>query len=63
MSEKLLVKVGLSTLDAPMTVAQARRHGNRHMPSDLKRAGFQTVVFVSDPEIHGSKYMRISYGK
>lgn len=48
---------------AEMTRKQAMAYGDRHMPRDLKRAGFQTHVFTSDPEIHGSSYQRITYGK
>lgn len=62
MEQKLPVKVGLSTLPKKMTKAQAERYGNRHMPKDLKRVGFQTVVFESDVEMHGGKWYRINYG-
>lgn len=47
----------------PVTRKQAQRIGERNMPPDLKRAGFQTVVFASNPEIHGAEYWRINYGK
>lgn len=60
--EKLPVKVGLGTLDKPMTRAQAQRHGDKHMPADLRRAGFECVVFRSDREIHGGDWFRINYG-
>lgn len=59
----LPIKVGLGTLSRRMTVKQARRWGNRNMPKRLKDVGFQTCVFVSDPEIHGSHFIRVSYGK
>lgn len=62
-SESLPVKFGLSTLPAPMTHAQALRYGNRSMPPDLRRAGFQTVIFRSDSDIHGGDWFRINYGK
>lgn len=48
---------------AVMTREQARRYGERHMPRDLKRAGFKTHVFESDMEIHGAHYFRVTYGK
>lgn len=57
------VRVGIGRLDRPMTLAQARRYGDRNMPADLKRAGFQTFVFASDLEIHGARFYRVSYGK
>lgn len=49
------------TLGKPMTLAQARAYGDRNMPIDLKRAGFKTSVFVSDPEINGGLFFRIGY--
>lgn len=60
--EKLPVKVGILTLDKPMTLTQAKRWGDRHMPADLKRAGFETFVGRSDPEMHGGIWYRVSYG-
>lgn len=63
MTERLMVKVGLSTLDKPMTREQAMRYGKRHMPADLKRAGFECFVGKSDAEMHGGVWFRISYGK
>ena len=62
MTETRPVKVGTGTLP-PMTLQQATRYGLRHMPRDLKAAGFQCVVFVSDPDINGSNFYRINYGK
>lgn len=59
---KLPVKIGILTLDQPMTRDQARRHGERVMPRDLKRVGFRCVVGESDPEMHGGSWFRISYG-
>ena len=59
---KLPVKVGLSTLNRKMTKDQAKRYGDRHMPKDLKRVGFETVIFESDPEIHGGSWFRVNYG-
>ena len=61
--EKLLVKVGLSSLETPMTYKQALRYGKNAMPADLKRAGFECTVFRSDRDIHGSDFFRINYGK
>lgn len=60
--EKLPVKVGILTLDNHMTRAQALRYGRQHMPSDLKRVGFDTFVSKSDAEMHGGVWFRISYG-
>lgn len=61
--EKLPVKVGSSgTLPEPMTRTQAQRYGERNMPADLKRAGFETVIFRADREIHGGEWFRINYG-
>lgn len=48
---------------ACMTREQARRYGDKIMPRDLKRAGFKTHVFQSDPEIQGALYFRVTYGK
>jgi hypothetical protein len=45
-----------------MTKKQAMRHGDRNMPQDLRAAGFKTSIFISDLEIHGTVYMRITYG-
>jgi hypothetical protein len=60
---KLPVTYGLSTLPKKMTLQQARRWGNANMPKALKKAGFQTWLFQSDVVIHGSNYLRVSYGK
>ncbi len=62
-TEKREVRVGIGKLDQPMTSTQAMRYGDRNMPRDLKAAGFQTLVFASDPELHGGLWFRISYGK
>ena len=62
-TRKLPVKVGLSTLEHAMTEAQAKRWGERNMPLDLKRAGFETFVSKSDPCMHGGTWLRVSYGK
>ena len=64
-TDKREVRVGSGrgTLPLTMTLAPARRHGDRHMPDDLKRVGFHTDVFVSDLEINGGSFFRISYGK
>lgn len=61
--EKRLVRVGLSVLPEPMTLAQARRYGAKHIPADLKRAGFVPSVYISDPEINGSSFFRVNYSK
>ena len=60
---KLETRVGLGTLDRPMTKEQAKRYGDRNMPRDLKAAGFETVIFTADPEINGWLGYRINYGK
>ncbi|OGT87643.1 MAG: hypothetical protein A2286_13390 [Gammaproteobacteria bacterium RIFOXYA12_FULL_61_12] len=62
-AEKRKVRVGLSSLDSPMTIAQAKRYGDKNMPQDLRRAGFGTTIFVSDPEINGAVFFRVNYGK
>jgi hypothetical protein len=48
---------------ATMTREQAQCWGDRHIPKDLKRAGFRAYVFESDPEIHGAMYLRVTFGK
>lgn len=63
--EKREVRIGAGrgALSQFMTQAQAQRYGDSHMPADLKRAGFKTDVFVSDPGINGGTFFRISYCK
>ena len=61
--ERREVRIGIGKLDQPMTLAQAKRYGDRNMPRDLKAAGFKTFVGVSDPEIHGGLWFRVDYGK
>lgn len=61
--EKRIVKVGLGQLGKPMTKKQAYRYGEKNMPSDLRRAGFETFVFVSDEDINGGLWFRVNYGK
>lgn len=63
--ERLPVRFGCAreTLPGTMTRQQARRWGNCSMPRDLKRAGFEVVVFRSDPEINGGDFFRVSFGK
>lgn len=62
--ERLTVKVGIGEcVGRKMTRDEAKRYGRRHMPKDLKASGFEVFVFQSDPEIHGSSYLRINYGK
>ena len=62
-STKLPVLASDNSVIGSMTLKQAFRHGNKHMPADLKRAGFKSAIFTSDPEIHGEHYYRIGYGK
>lgn len=62
-AEKREVRIGIGKLDTPMTIAQARRYGDANMPRDLKAAGFETAIGVSDPEIHGGIWFRINYIK
>lgn len=52
----------LAYQNARMTREQARRYGEREIPHDLKRAGFRTHVFASDPVVHGERFYRITYG-
>lgn len=62
-TEKREVRVGIDKLDKLMTMAQAKRYGDKHMPRDLKKAGFKTYVGASDLELHGGLWFRIDYGK
>jgi hypothetical protein len=62
-TERLPVKVGLGTLDKLMSRAEAQRYGDKNMPADLKRAGFKTVIFRSDRDLHGGEWFRVNYGK
>ncbi|MCK9530445.1 MAG: hypothetical protein M0R77_07780 [Gammaproteobacteria bacterium] len=62
-TEKRIVKVGLGQLEKKMTKEQAKRYGNKNIPLDVKKAGFETVIFVSDAEINGNTFYRINYGK
>jgi hypothetical protein len=62
MLERLPVRLGLHQTDQRMTRTQALRYGIRHMPSDLKRAGFECFVSRSDREMHGGVWFRVSYG-
>lgn len=62
-AEKREVRIGIGKLDYPMTHAQAKRHGDANMPSELKMAGFETVVGASDPDLHGGLWFRIGYTK
>lgn len=65
MVERRDVRMGVSntTLHLGWTKTQCKRWGDKNMPADLKGAGFKTVVFSSDPEIHGGLWFRINYGK
>ena len=62
-TEKRPVMVGSTRLHVPLTYAQAKRYGDQNMPPQMRRAGFDTVVFVSDAEINGGTFYRINYGK
>lgn len=59
----LITKAGLHTFDKPMTREQARRYGERNMPRDLRKAGFEVFVAETDIELHGWHGYRINYGK
>lgn len=61
-NQKREVRVGSGRLEQPMTHTQAKRHGDKNMPADLRRAGFKTDVFTSDLEINGGTFFRVSYG-
>lgn len=63
MEPKLPVKIGLTTLPRLMTREQAQRYGERHIPADLKRAGFHVFVAKTIVELHGGEWYRINYGK
>lgn len=62
-TEKRPVRVGLGELSKPMTRQQAWRYGERNMPRSLRQAGFETIVFASDPVINGGLFFRVNYGK
>ncbi len=64
LNQRREVRVGSSRerLEQSMTIAQAKRYGDKNMPADLRRAGFKTDVFTSDPEINGGTFFRVSYG-
>lgn len=58
------VRVGChDRLPTRMTKKQAKRWGDKNMPMDLRRAGFETVVFTADPDINGWSGYRVNYGK
>lgn len=58
------VRVGCyDTLPMRMTKKQALRWGEKNMPGDLRRAGFETVIFTADPDINGWSGYRVNYGK
>ena len=57
------VRVGCGLLPNLMTKKQAKRWGDKNMPMDLRRAGFETVVFTADPDINGWSGYRVNYGK
>jgi len=60
---KQVTKIGIQTLDQKMTHKQALAYGNKHMPTDLRRAGFVCSVFCADSEINGWSGFRINYSK
>ena len=62
-SERLEVRVGIGSLPNPMTEKQARAWGEKNMPGDLRRAGFQVYVSRSDKELHGGNWWRVAFGK
>lgn len=64
-SPRLEVRVGCGRQALPihMTKEQAKRYGDKNMPRDLKRAGFETIIFTADPEINGWLGYRVNYGK
>ena len=62
MKEKLPVKLGLSTL-RPMTYSQALNYGLRNMPIELRRAGFQCIIYPASEDINGWTGYRINYAK
>ena len=61
--QRRTVKVGLQTLDKEMTFRQAVRYGERHIPAELSRAGFDVVVFTATIDINGWDGYRINFGK
>ena len=61
--EKHIVKIGLATLDKPMTKKQAIRYGRKHMPEYLKHANFDILIYTASQEINGWTGWRIGYGK
>lgn len=46
-----------------MTLNQCVNYGKKHMPNDLKIAGFKVSIFISDINIHDSLFYRINYAK
>ena len=60
---KYLVKIGIGSLETPLTIKQAQRYGRTAMPDDLKRAGFVCSVMKATKEIHGGEWFRINYSK
>lgn len=63
--ERLPVRIGSGNQTLPLRLShtECKRWGDRNMPADMKAAGFKTVVFRSDPEIHDGLWFRINYGK
>lgn len=61
--QKREVRFGSGALDKPMSLKEAKNWGDRHMPQDLKAAGFKTVIFESDPDLHGGLWYRVNFGK
>ncbi len=54
---KLPVKFGVSVLPMLLSYKQALAYGEKHMPRDLKAAGFKTSIFIGDG------FLRINFGK
>ncbi len=63
MQPKKLTKCGLTIFGKPMTLSQAKRWGDRNMPGELKRAGFQVSVYEATYDINGWDGYRINFGK
>lgn len=57
------IKIGQQTLPNRLTEKQARLYGERRMPKELRRAGFEVVLFHACEDINGWDGIRINYGK
>ena len=60
---KHIVKMGAGTLDKRLTTVQAVRYGIRAMPNELKKVGFEVVIYRATHDINGWNGLRINYGK